>query len=90
MKAFELAEKKSQDLTAKLVEADPDKKSAEAVLDGVERQAKAQRKKLCQAKDKLSAARSQIKVLTKNLEEAEKAKEQAEQDGYNVGVAKTE
>ena len=90
MKAFELAEKKSQDLTAKLVEADPNKKSAEAVLDGVERQAKAQCKKLCQAKDELSAARSQIKVLTKNLEEAEKAKEQAEQDGYDVGVAETE
>ena len=33
MKAFELVEKKSQDLTAKLVEADRDKKSAEAALD---------------------------------------------------------
>ena len=33
VKAFELAEKKSQDLTAKLVEADRDKKSTEAALD---------------------------------------------------------
>ena len=44
MKAFKLVEKKSQELTAKLVEVDQDKKSAEATLDVVERQAEAQRK----------------------------------------------
>ena len=44
---------------------------------GVERQAEAQRKQIFQAEDQLSATKSQIKVLTKNLEEAEKAKEQA-------------
>ena len=37
VKAFELAEKKSQDLTAKLAEADREKKSAKATLDVVER-----------------------------------------------------
>ena len=37
MKAFELAEKKSQDLNAKLVEVDWDKKSAEATSDRMER-----------------------------------------------------
>ena len=37
VKAFKLAEKKSQNLNAKLVEADRDKKSVEATLDGVER-----------------------------------------------------
>lgn len=42
VKAFELAKKKSQYLTAKLVEADRDKKSTEATLDMAERQAKAQ------------------------------------------------
>ena len=31
-----------------------------------------------------------IKVLTKKLEEAEKAKEQVKQDSYNVGVVETE
>ena len=90
VKAFELAEKKSYDLNAKLVEADQDKKSAETALDGVERQVEAQRKQLHQAEDKLFASRSQIKVLTKKLEEAEKAKEQAEQDGYDVGVVEIE
>ena len=90
VKAFKLAGKKSQDLIAKLIKADRDKKSAKAALDRVERQAEAQCKQLSQAKDELSAARSQIKVLTKKLEEAKKAKEQAEQDGYDVGVAETE
>ena len=37
MKAFKIVEKKSQDLNAKLVETDRDKKSSEAALDGVER-----------------------------------------------------
>ena len=41
VKAFELVEKNSQDLNAKLVEANQDKKSAEAILDGVERQVEA-------------------------------------------------
>ena len=93
VKAFELVEKKSQELNTKLAEAERDKKSTEAALDGVERQAEAQCKQFRQAEDELSTAKSQIKVLTKKLEEAEKAKEQtdqAEQDVYDVGVAKTE
>lgn len=90
VKAFELAKKKSQELTAKLIEIDRDKKNAEATLDLAERQAEAQHKQLRQAKDDLSAARGQIKILSKKLEEAEKDKEQAEQEGYEVGVAKTE
>ena len=90
VKAFELVEKKSQNLNAKLIEADRDKKSAEATLDGVERQVEAQHKQLRQAEDELSVAKSQFKVLTKKLEEAEKAKEQAEQYGYDIGVVETE
>ena len=90
MKAFKLADKKSENLNAKLVEADQDKKSTETTLDMAKRQAEAQHKQLRQAEDELSVARSQIKVLTKKLEEVEKAKEQAEQDGYEVGVTETE
>ena len=89
VKAFELVEKKSQELNTKLAEAERDKKSTEAALDGVERQAEAQCKQFRQAEDELSTAKSQIKVLTKKLEEAEKAKEQAEQDGYDVGMVET-
>ena len=90
VKAFEIAEKKSQDLNAKLLEAERDKKSIEAALDVVERQAETQCKLLRQAKYDLATARSQIKVLTKKLEEAEKAKEQTKQEGYEVGVTETE
>ena len=32
----------------------------------------------------------QIKLLNKKLEDAEKAKDQAEQNGYDVGVIETE
>ena len=58
MKAFELAEKKSEYLNAKLVEADQDKKSVEAALDMVKRQPEAQRKQLRQVEDELYVARS--------------------------------
>lgn len=58
MKAFKLVEKKSQDINANLVEADQDKKSVEATLEGVERQAETQRKLLHQVEDNLTAARS--------------------------------
>ena len=40
--------------------------------------------------DELVTAREQIKLLKKKLEDAEKAKDQAEQDGYNVEVAEFE
>ncbi|XP_030938492.1 tropomyosin alpha-1 chain-like [Quercus lobata] len=75
--AFNVVEKKIQKLTTKLNEADKDKKSAEATLQVAERQVESQSKKL-------------ITGLKKKLEEAEKAKDQAEQDGYNVGVTETE
>lgn len=37
----------------------------------------------------LAAAKEHIKVLKKKLDKAEKTKDQAEQDGYDVGVAET-
>ena len=39
MEAFRVTNKKSQELTAKLTEVERDKKSAEAALDGAEKQA---------------------------------------------------
>ena len=50
----------------------------------------AQRKQLRQTEDKFATTKDHIKVLKKKLEEAEKAKDQVEQDGYNVGVAEIE
>ena len=44
---------------------------------------------LRQAEDQLAASKERIITLKKKLEEAEKAKDQTEQDGYDVGVAET-
>ena len=90
VKAFNVAEKRVKEMNTKLTEAEREKKNAEAAFEGAERQAKIQRKQLCQAENELVVAREQIKVLKKKLEDAEKAKDQAKQDGYDVGVAKNE
>lgn len=44
---------------------------------------------LRQAEDQLVAFKGQIITLKKKLEEAEKARDRAEQDGYDVGVVET-
>ena len=75
VEAFNVAEKKIQELTTKLNESDRDKKSVEATLQRVERQAESKRKQLCQTEDQLSATKEQIVGLKKKLEEAEKAKD---------------
>ena len=53
-------------------------------------QAEGQRVLLHQAEDQLAASKEQIIVLKKKLEEAEKARDKAEQDGYDIGVTETE
>ena len=45
---------------------------------------------LCQAEDQLAASKKQIATLKKKLEEAEKARDKAKQDGYNIREAETE
>ncbi|XP_030927316.1 uncharacterized protein LOC115953696 [Quercus lobata] len=90
MKAFNVAEKRTNELKNKLTKVERDKKSVEAALDSVERQAEGQRVLLRQAEDQLAAYKGQIITLKKKLEEAKKARAQAEQDGYDVGVAETE
>ena len=58
-------------------------------MDGAEKQAEAQCKQLRQTEADLATARDQVKILSKKLKEVEKAKDQAEQDGYEVRVAIT-
>ncbi|KAK9988924.1 hypothetical protein SO802_029163 [Lithocarpus litseifolius] len=73
------------------------RKSAAAALDSAERQAEGQRVLLRSAEDQLATSKAQVVALKKKLEEteaarveAEKARDQAEQEGYDVGVAETE
>ena len=84
-----MAKKRVKELNVKLTKAEREKKSAEASLEGAERQSETQRKQLRQAKDELAATKEQIKLLKKKLKDAEKAKDQAKQDGYDVGATKT-
>lgn len=90
IEGFNVAEKRINELNTKLTEANREKKNVEAALGGAERQAEAQRKQLRQVEDELATTKDQTKVLKKKLKDAEKARDQAEQDGYDVRVAKTE
>ena len=46
VEAFNVAEKRVKELNAELIEAEREKKSAKAALEGIERQAETQRKQL--------------------------------------------
>ena len=78
MDAFHMVEKSNQDLKAKLIEAEWERKSVVATLDNVERQAEGQRVLLQNAEDQLATSEEQIIALKKRLEEVKKAKNQAE------------
>jgi len=75
MEAFNVADKRITELKNKLTKAEKDKKSTETTLEGAERQAKGQRRQLCQIEDQLSASKEYIATLKKKLEEAEKARD---------------
>ena len=96
VEAFNVAERSIQELKKKLIKKERERKSATSTLDNVEKQAKSQRILLHTAEDQLATSKTQITALKKKLEEAEKAKElakkawdQAEQDGYDLGVVET-
>ena len=57
VEAFNVAEKRVKELNTKLTKVKKDKKSVEAPLERVERQAETQRKQLRQAVDELVTAR---------------------------------
>ena len=75
MKAFNVVEKRINEMKNKMAEVKRDKKSVETALDNAERQAEGQRVLLCQAEDQLATSKGQIITLKKKLEEAEKARE---------------
>ena len=75
MKAFNVVEKRINEMKNKMAEVKRDKKSVETALDNAGRQAEGQRVLLCQAEDQLATSKGQIITLKKKLEEAEKARE---------------
>ena len=90
VEAFPLAKKRIQELNNQLTKADRERKSDDAALHMAEKQVETQCKQLCLTEDLLSIAKEQIRTMKTKLEEAEKVVEKVVQDGYDVGVAKTE
>ena len=75
MEAFNVTEKRINEMKNKMAEVERDKKNVEVALDNAERQAEGQQVLLCQAEDQLATSKGQIITLKKKLEEAEKARE---------------
>ena len=67
---FNIAYQSIKDLRKKLAEEEKVKKSANAALEGAERQAEEQRQLLCEAKDQLASSQKELAALKKKLEEA--------------------
>ena len=86
-----MAKKKTKDLGTKLTEVDRERKSAEAALASVEKQAKDQHQQFRKAEEQLAIAREQIEIQEKKkLEKKEEALAQAKQSSYDVRVKKIE
>ena len=69
--------KSIQELKSKLLEEERERKSVAATLDSAERQVEGQWVLFHNTEDQLAAFKAQIIALKKKLEEAEKAREQA-------------
>ena len=91
-----MAERSIQELESKFLEEERERKSAAAALNSAKRQTEGQKVLLRDAEDQLTVSKAQIVALKKKLKEgekarewAEKARDQVEQDGYDLGVAET-
>ena len=104
MQTLTIVEHNNAELKKKLADEEHAHRSADLALEGVQWQAKDQRKHLRETTNQLTAFREHMAAFKKQLEkaqrlkdqaekskaEAEKARDEVEQKGYNLGVAKTE
>ena len=70
-----IAENSNTDLRKKLTAKEQARKSTDATLKGVEKQAESQKKLTNEAKEQLAASKEQVVTLKQQLEEAKKLKE---------------
>ena len=96
-KALANNEQNIEALKKKLGEEESARKAADLAVSSFKKQAEDQGKKLRDATDQLKASKESASLLMKQLEEAqslraraEKEKDEAEQRGYDEGVAETE
>ena len=70
-----ISEQDLADTKKKLIAEEQACKSADSILEGFQKQAEDQRKRLREANEELKAAREQVAVLKKHLEETQKLRE---------------
>ena len=85
-----ISEQDLADTKKKLAAEEQARKSADSALEGFQKQAEDQRKRLCEANEELKATREQVAVLKKHLEETQKLREQAEKSREEAERAKAE
>ena len=90
VQSFNIADQSIKDLRKKLAKEEKARKSANAALEGAERQAEEQRQLLREAKDQQASSQEQLAALKKKLEEAQKLKGHVEKLRANAKKAKVE
>ena len=90
MQTLTAAENSNAELKKKLATEEQARKSADSVLEGVERQAKSQRKPAREVNDQLAASKEQLTTLRKQLEETQRLRNQAEKAKSEAEKAKAE
>ena len=85
-----IVENSNTDLRKKLPAEEQVQKSADAALEGAERQAESQRKLAREANDQLAASKEQLAALKKQLEEAQRLRNQAEKAKVEAEKAKAQ
>ena len=88
MQTLTIAKNSNTDLRKKLTTEEQARKSADAALEGVERQAESQRKLAREASDQLATSKEQLAALKKQLEEAQRLRDQAEKARVEAEEAK--
>ena len=88
MQTLTIAENSNIDLKKRLTTEEQARKSANAALQGVERQTESQRKLAHEANEQLAASKEQLATLKKQLKEAQRLRDQAEKARVQAEEAK--
>ena len=83
-----IAENSNTDLKKRLTAEEQVRNSADAALEGAERQAESQRKLAREANNQLAASKEQLAALKKQLEEAQRFRDQAKKAKVQAEEAK--
>ena len=88
VQTLNIVENSNTDLKKRLTVEEQVRNSADAALEGAERQAESQRKLAREANNQLAASKEQLAALKKQLEEAQRFRDQAEKARVQAEEAK--